>query len=164
MTFLLFLFLLGLWRDWSEHPGNSIGDETAPTQSRRGSRLATLTGVYESGRPPAVSRLCIVPQGRNARFGLVIREAGDQSCSGSGTVTRDGGGLRFAMTGDSPCAVHAKIAGRTLIFDTRVPAGCTYYCGAGARLGGARLMQRSTRRSEAMKATDLVGEPLCAEG
>ena len=41
---------------------------------RRAARVqtATLTGLYESGGTPP-SQLCIIEQGRAARFGLVIR-------------------------------------------------------------------------------------------
>jgi hypothetical protein len=42
-----------------------------------------------------------------------------------------------------------------------VPDGCAYYCGARARLTGARFAQVGTGREDAAKAKDLVGDPLC---
>ena len=135
--------------------------KTARPQRTAG--LTNLTGRYESGRPPAVSRLCIVAARRTGRFGLVVRGPGRRSCSGSGSVTRDGGGLRFAMNGDSFCRFRATIAGTAIVFAGAVPRGCAYYCAAGAKLGGARFTQEGATRSDAMTVDDLVGEPLCAE-
>jgi hypothetical protein len=134
-----------------------------PPWPQRPARLGTLTGLYRSDPGPSLSRLCILPARRSARFGIVVSAGGGQSCSGSGRVTRDAGGLRFSMAGESACTFHASVSGRTIIITPDVSAGCSYYCGSGARLVGARLTQTSTRRTDAMKATDLVGEPLCSE-
>jgi hypothetical protein len=65
------------------------------------------------------------------------------------------------MTGDEACAIDAAIEGDTIVLPNSVPAGCAYYCGARARLGGARLTQVGTGRDDAAKAKDLVGDPLC---
>jgi len=122
-----------------------------------------LTGLYQAGAEPLRSRLCVVAGRRSSRFGLVVWGDAGQSCSGSGFVSRDGGGLRFTMSGDSPCSIHASISGHTIIFDRPAPAGCDYYCGRGAGLAGVRLTQTGAARGAAMKAADLVGERLCSD-
>jgi hypothetical protein len=66
------------------------------------------------------------------------------------------------MAGDSACAIEASISGKTIKLPTAVPQGCAYYCGQRATLGGAELTQQGTTEQSAMKAKDLVGEPLCA--
>jgi hypothetical protein len=107
--------------------------------------------------------MCIVDgKGDEQRFGLVVWGGNLHSCSGSGTVTRDGSSLRLAMAGDSACSIDATISGTTIKLPASVPAGCSYYCGARATLGGAELTQKGTTRSAAMEAKDLVGESLCA--
>lgn len=131
--------------------------ETAP------SRLSTLTGLYASGPTKARSVLCITGRARRSRFGLVIHASGYRTCSGSGSVTRQGSGVTFRMAGDSACRMVGRISDRTIIFPKTVPAGCAYYCGAGGGMGGARLTQVGTTTKSALSARDLVGEPLCGE-
>ena len=143
--------------------GEERGWQVPIWKTARPARMISLTGRYESGRPPSLSRLCIVAGRRAGRFGLVVRGQGQRSCSGSGRVMRDGGGLHFAMEGDSFCRFRATIAGTTIIFAGAMPRGCAYYCAAGAKLGGARFTQEGATRSDAMTVDDLVGEPLCAE-
>ena len=125
--------------------------------------LTQLTGRYQGVAGAAASRLCIIAGKRTARFGLVIGGTNAVSCSGSGTLSRRRGGLRLAMSGDSPCAWLAGIEGRSLVFPAVVPAGCRYYCGAGASLAGARLTQVGHGAADALRAKDLVGDPLCAD-
>jgi hypothetical protein len=84
------------------------------------------------------------------------------SCSGAGTLDRVGDKLRLAMAGDSACTIEATISGNTVRLPERTPEGCAYYCGARAKLGGAELTQTGTTEADAMKAKDLVGDPLCA--
>lgn len=125
--------------------------------------LTRLTGRYQDAASAGAGRLCIIEGKRTVRFGIVIGGGSAPSCSGSGTVSRRRNGLRLAMSGDSPCAWRVGIEGDTLIFPADMPPGCRYYCGAGATLAGVRLRQIGTGSREAMKAKDLVGDPLCAD-
>jgi hypothetical protein len=151
-----------------EGGGNQMASAAAPKQSAPAepSRIATLTGLYEGGSAAQPNRMCIVEgKGDEQRFGLVVWGGNLHSCSGSGTVTREGGKLRLAMAGDSACTIEATISGKTVKLPEAVPAGCSYYCGARATLGGAELTQKGTTKAAAMEAKDLVGESLCgAEG
>jgi hypothetical protein len=151
-------------------PGCSGGHRNADKQARRQAsfdpadptRLASLTGLYQSAGPAPASQMCIVPTKHGgSRFGLVIWGGNYHSCSGSGAARRAGDRLFLTMAGESACRVEAKIAGSNIVFPGQVAPGCSYYCGARATLAGARLAQRGAGRAEAMKATDLVGEPLC---
>jgi hypothetical protein len=142
--------------------------QTAAPETKRASRavptappprLGELTGGYEHG----ASRMCILSAGRGHRFALVIRGEGSASCSGSGTVSRDGAALRFTMRGDSACSWNGRIEGNAVRFTSGIDPGCAYYCGGEATLAGVALEQRGTGRAAAMRAKDLVGEPLCTD-
>jgi hypothetical protein len=74
---------------------------------------------------------------------------------------RDGARLRLRMAGDEACEVEARIDGGTVTLADTIPEGCSYYCGARARFEGAVLTRRGTSAEDAMKAKDLVGDPLC---
>lgn len=133
---------------------------TAPTPASAGSS-EPLTGLYESGGDIPKDQMCIVEEGKSARFGLVVWGGGQHSCSGTGTVTRDGGKLRLAMAGDEACAIDATIADGTIVLPDSIPQSCAYYCGARASLGGASFARVASGEAASRKATDLVGEPLC---
>ena len=125
-------------------------------------QTANLTGLYEGGAERRPSQMCIVDRGSgNSRFGLVVHGAGEASCSGAGSAVRTGEVLRLTMTGDEQCTIEARIAGAQVTFPASVPEGCAYYCGAGASLAGAELVKTGGEADDAMRARDLVGDPLC---
>jgi hypothetical protein len=124
--------------------------------------VATLTGLYEGGQGGQRNQLCMVVNSpTDTRFGLVVWGAAQHSCSGSGTAERESDRLRLKMTGDEACAIDARIEGNAIVLPESLPEGCAYYCGARARMTGARFAQAGTGRDEAIKAKDLVGDPLC---
>lgn len=125
-------------------------------------QTAGLTGLYEGGATPRPNQMCVIDRGTgNAQFGLVVWGANMHSCSGSGQVTQDGNVFRLAMAGDESCTIEARIENGVVTLPANVPEGCAYYCGAQAKLGGASFSKKGGTVEEAMKATDLVGEPLC---
>ncbi len=147
--------------------GNSaapaVQDREQSERSGTPSALGTLTGLYEGGGREPRHQMCVVKgQGGEQRFGLIVWGGSQHSCSGSGTVARTGDRLRLAMAGDSACTIEASISGKTITLPATVPQGCAYYCGQRAALGGAELTQQATTEQAAMRAKDLVGEPLCA--
>jgi hypothetical protein len=126
-------------------------------------RTAGLTGLYEGGTTERTNQLCIIDRGSgDARFGLVVWGGNDHSCSGTGGAVRDGDVLRLTMAGDETCAIDAAIEEGTVTLPDTVPEGCAYYCGARASLAGATFRRIGGTLEDAMKAVDLVGEPLCA--
>ena len=163
-TLLLPLLLLAACQ---QQGGQSGGSEAASKQARREPaqppRLGTLVGLYEGGEGSPRSQMCVVEgKGGEARFGLVVWGGNMHSCSGAGTLDKNGDKLRLAMAGDSACTIDASISGKTVRLPDKTPPGCAYYCGARASLGGAELTQTGTSEADAMKAKDLVGDPLCA--
>ena len=136
---------------------------TAPSSSSSAPvQTATLTGLYEAGTAPLTSQMCVIESGGSARFGLVHRAAGGQGCGGAGTAVRQGAVLRLSMTGDEPCVIEARIEGTRVSFPASLPAGCRYYCSAGARLDGLRLDKTGGTEADARRAEDLIGDRLCA--
>ena len=135
------------------------GDEAA----KAAVQTATLTGLYE-GRSGAEqpNQLCILDQSTgDARFGLVVWGGGERSCSGGGAAVRQGDVLRFDMAGDEECRIEARIEGTRVTLPASLPEGCSYYCAAGARLAGATFDKVGGTAEDAVRARDLVGDPLC---
>ena len=126
--------------------------------------LTSLAGLYEGGTGERRNQMCVVEgKGGEERFGLVVWGENMHSCAGSGSVSRNGVAVKLSMAGDSACTIEARITGKTVKLPATTPAGCEYYCGARAALAGAELTQVGTTRSDAMKAKDIVGDPLCGE-
>lgn len=127
----------------------------------RHTRLESIEGLFEGGSGASADQLCIIDRKGHPQFGLVIRGLGNRSCSGAGSARRRGNNLQLTMTGDSPCTLDGRITGKTITLGSRPPGGCSYYCGGGASFAGVALSQSNAGEKAAMKAKDLVGEPLC---
>ena len=154
--FLLLLPLAGCGT--GDAPGNGASAE-APAKAVQTSEL---TGLYESGDGPQRNQMCIVDRATgDSRFGLVVWGPEQRSCSGSGQATREGNVLRLAMTGDEQCVIEARIDGTRVTLPQTLPAGCSYYCGAGAQMTGAAFNKTGGTAQDALRAVDLVGDPLC---
>jgi hypothetical protein len=122
----------------------------------------SLTGLYEAKSGGLPSQLCIVERGAGAtRFGLNIWGANMHACSGAGTVTRDGNRLSLTMAGDRSCTLSATIEGDAVRISDNIPEGCSYYCGQNVAMAGVRLARSGNTQADAMKARDVVDEPLC---
>lgn len=146
-----------------QEEASSAANESSPATTVAGPDSGSLTGLYEGGSAGQPNQLCIVENKRGvAHFGLVVWGTNMHSCSGTGTASRQGGNLMLAMAGDSECKITASLAGGTVTLPATAPAGCSYYCGARARLGGAAFSRKGATRADALKAKDLVGESLCA--
>ena len=142
--------------------GKESGGKGAGKSGRGGSvPITELTGLYEGGPPLRPHQMCVIEKGGEASFALVVWGTGMQSCSGSGRAVREGDTLRLSMAGDESCAIEAKISGATATLPATLPQGCAYYCGPQAKLTGVSFTKKSSKAEDAMKAKDLVGEPLC---
>ena len=147
--------------DRARSPGES--DDRSTTPAEAAVQTADLTGLYQSGGGAEPSQLCVLDRGTgNARFGLVLRGPGEGVCSGAGAAVRRGESVALTMEGDEPSAIEARLAGRRLTFPAELPAGCAYYCGSGATMAGAEFAKVGGTAQDAMRARDLVGDPLCA--
>jgi hypothetical protein len=121
-----------------------------------------LTGLYELKSGGLPSQLCIVDRGGGAaRFGLNVWGPNMHACSGAGTVARQGNGLTLTMAGDRSCTLDATIEGNAIRIGAKVPEGCAYYCGKNVELAGVSLARTGNTEADALKARDVVDEPLC---
>ena len=136
---------------------------SAPDPRQAAVQTADLTGLYEGrGTDEHKARMCMIPRpSGDISFGIVAGTP-NGTCAGAGEVTRDGNALRLAMTGDEKCVIEAKINGTRLAFGSSVPESCAYYCGPNATLAGAIFEKTGGTAETAMRATDLVGDPLCS--
>jgi hypothetical protein len=147
----------------SDQSSNEAANQEGRSAVAQAVGTAGLTGLYEGAPASQPSQLCIIDKGSgNAQFGLVVWGGNMHNCSGSGGAVREGERLRLTMAGDQACAIDAKLENGTISLPATIPDGCSYYCGAGARLAGASFTQKGATAADAMKAKDLVGEPLCA--
>jgi hypothetical protein len=122
----------------------------------------TLTGLYESGQGPRRNQMCMIEREGRASFGFVTWGPGEKNCSGSGPATREGDRLRLRLEGDESCTLEARIEGRRVTLPTNIPAQCqSYYCGNGAQMSGTAFDKVAGAQADAMRAVDLVGDPLC---
>jgi len=147
--------------------GRGVGNEAGAGQaarpdspSRAPAQTRTLTGLYET-RGARPGQICIVEQGAGARFGLVTWQSERPGCSGAGAAVRSGGTLRLTMDGESACAIEARIEEGRVTFPAALPRGCSYYCAPGAPLGSLAFAKTGGAREDALRARDLVGDPLC---
>lgn len=132
------------------------GAAGAPVQT------STLLGLYEGGPSTRPNQMCVTDRGAgNAQFGLVVWGQNMQSCAGSGSIVQEGEKLTLAMAGDQSCTIEARIQNGNVTLPATLPEGCSYYCGAEAKMGGASFSKKGGTVEDAMKAKDLVGEPLC---
>ncbi|MGF1549607.1 MAG: hypothetical protein ACFBQW_03610 [Sphingomonadaceae bacterium] len=120
-----------------------------------------MTGLYRDGRGGPASELCIVEEGRIARFGLVAWGGNDHSCSGAGRVERRGDHLLFTMEGEGFCRFTASYDGRRILLSEAPQGNCSYYCGARARFAGLDFARIGATPAAAAQATDLAGGALC---
>jgi hypothetical protein len=159
---LIALALLGACGT-SEETNQSGAEAKADDAVADAVQTAGLTGLYEGKAGEQTNQLCIIDRGSgDARFGLVVWGGNMHSCSGTGSAVREDGVLRLSMAGDETCTIEAAIESGTITMPDAAPDGCAYYCGARARLAGATFQRTGSTAEDAMKAVDLVGEPLCA--
>jgi hypothetical protein len=151
--------------DGNMSAGNLSGGGTAQASAKPTAPIAageSLTGLYEKKEGGLSSQLCIVEKGQGSgRFGLNIWGGNMHACSGSGTVTRNGNQLTLAMEGDRSCTLTAAIEGNSIRLPTQIPEACNYYCGKQASLAGVSLARTGSSQADALKARDVVDEPLC---
>lgn len=138
------------------------GSSPGPTPVAQAVRTSALTGLYEGAPGRQRDQMCVIDRGTgNVRFGIVKWGDNLHSCSGSGSIVREGSTLRLRMEGDEACEIAASIEGDTVTLPSSLPQGCAYYCGARARFDGGTLTRTGSTVQDAMKATDLAGDPLC---
>jgi hypothetical protein len=143
-------------------PGAKPAVVAAPEQAGSPAGEGTsLLGLWQSGGGKQPNQLCVVRHGDTPQFGIVVWGANMRSCSGAGTLNRDGDRVSLTMTGDSACRIDAKLEGGRLVLPGSLPQGCAYYCGAGAKLENVAFSRIGSSPADAARAKDLAGDPLC---
>lgn len=106
-------------------------------------------------------RVCIVPAALDFRIGVYVDYGEDQSCSGSGKVTRVGETLHVAFDGASGCAFDARFEGDRIVFPGRLPSGCERLCSQRASLAALDVRRLSDSIAEAKTLRNARGKLLC---
>jgi hypothetical protein len=158
---ILMLLLVGGCR--AEESAEAPKQTATLAATKAGVSSTSVTGLFEGPEGQTRNQLCMVEGEGSARFGMVVWGGNLHSCSGTGTATRSDDTLTLAMAGDSTCSIEAKVEGDTITLPATLPEGCAYYCGARARMNDASFTRTGATREDALKAKDLVGDPLCAE-
>ncbi|MGI8704223.1 MAG: hypothetical protein ACR2JJ_00205 [Sphingomicrobium sp.] len=139
------------------------GDESAGRETRDPVQTADLTGLYEArGEGGQSARMCMISDSSGrASFAIVTETRDAGSCGGAGEAVREARLLRLSMAGDEECVIEARVEDRQVTFPPNLPEGCAYYCAPGATLAGADFEKTGGTAKDAMRATDLAGDPLC---
>lgn len=106
-------------------------------------------------------RICIVPAALDFRIGVYVDYGEDQSCSGSGKVTRVGETLHVALDGTTDCAFDARFEGDRIVFPGRLPGGCDRLCSQRASLAALDVRRLSDSVAEAKTLRNARGKLLC---
>lgn len=117
-----------------------------------------ITGLYAR----ETDRVCIVPAASGWRVGVFVDYGDQQSCGGSGTITRVGETLHLSFPAADGCAFDARFDGDRIVFPGRVPDGCARLCSRRASIAGLDVDQLSDSVSEASTLRDGRGRLLCA--
>jgi hypothetical protein len=119
-----------------------------------------ITGLYTR----ETDRVCVVPSATAYKVGIYVDYGDQQSCGGSGTVTRSGETLRLDFPDAAGCTFDVRFEGDRLVFPGRVPDACTKLCSQRASIAGLAVDRLSDSVSEASTLRDGRGRLLCPSG
>lgn len=106
-------------------------------------------------------RVCIVPAALDFRIGVFVDYGDQQSCSGSGTVTRVGETLHVSLDSAADCAFDARFEGDRIVFPGRLPGACEKLCSQRASLAALDVRRLSDSVAEATTLRNSRGTLLC---
>ncbi len=119
-----------------------------------------ITGLYARD----TDRVCVVPDRLNYRIGAFVDYGDQQSCSGSGTVSRVGENLHITFNGADGCDFDARFEGDRIVFPGRLPQACEKLCSRRASLAALDVRRLSESVSEASTLRDSKARLLCGSG
>ncbi|OYY78623.1 MAG: hypothetical protein B7Y43_05125 [Sphingomonas sp. 28-62-20] len=119
-----------------------------------------ITGLYARD----TDRICVVPDQLNYRIGAFVDYGDQQSCSGSGTVTRVGEALHINFAGAAGCDFDARFEGDRIVFPGRLPQACEKLCARRASFAALDVRRLSESVSEASTLRNPKGKLLCTPG
>lgn len=116
-----------------------------------------LTGLYAHD----TDRICIVPSVTAYRVGVFVDYGDQQSCGGSGTVTRVGENIHLDFGDAAGCSFDARFEGDRIVFPGRLPDACQKLCTRRASIAALDVGRLSESMSEASTLRDSRGRLLC---
>lgn len=117
-----------------------------------------IAGLYARD----TDRVCIVPNATAYRIGVFVDYGDDQSCSGSGVITRTGESLKVDFPSAPGCNFAARFEGDRIVFPGQVPDACNALCEKRASVAALDVERLSESVSEASTLRDAKGKLLCA--
>ena len=117
-----------------------------------------LTGLYARD----TDRICIARTGSTYRIGAFVDYGDRITCSGTGTVERDGETLRVAL-GKDGCSFDAQYDGDRIKFPGVLPDACKALCARRASFTGLEVTRLSESAAEAAAMRDAGGRRLCGD-
>jgi hypothetical protein len=117
-----------------------------------------LTGLYARD----TDRICVVRAGSAYRIGAYVDYGDRITCSGAGTVERDGATLRITL-GKEGCSFDAQYDGDRIKFPGVLPDACKKLCARRAAFTGLEATRLSESAAEAAAMRDAAGRRLCGE-
>lgn len=118
---------------------------------------ADITGLYAR----ETDRVCIVPAAKDYRIGVFVDYGDNLSCTGSGTVTRDGETLNVDLPAAPGCSFDARFEGDRIVFPAQLPEACAMVCQRRASIAALDVERLSESASEASTLRDAKGQLLC---
>ena len=146
---------------------------TAPTAPSAGLEAAAIeAGVIADPASTDIAglyardtdRVCIVPNATAYRIGVFVDYGEDQSCSGSGVITRTGESLKVDFPSAPGCNFAARFEGDRIVFPGQVPDACNALCEKRASVAALDVERLSESVSEASTLRDAKGKLLCTTG
>jgi hypothetical protein len=117
-----------------------------------------LTGLYARD----TDRVCVVRAGSTYRIGAYVDYGDRITCSGSGTVERNGATLRIVL-GKQGCSFDAQYDGDRIRFPGTLPDACKQLCARRAAFTGLEVTRLSESTAEAAAMRDAGGRRLCGD-
>jgi len=117
-----------------------------------------LTGLYARD----TDRVCVVRSGSAYRIGAYVDYGDRITCSGTGSVERDGERLKVAL-GSEGCTFDAHYDGDRIKFPGILPDACKRLCARRAAFTGLEATRLSESAAEAAAMRDASGRRLCGE-
>jgi hypothetical protein len=117
-----------------------------------------LTGLYARD----TDRICVVRTGSSYRIGAYVDYGDRITCSGAGTVERNGETLKIVL-GKEGCNFDAHYDGDRIKFPGVLPDACKKLCARRASFTGLEAARLSESAAEAAAMRDASGRRLCGD-
>ncbi|HKX90503.1 MAG TPA: hypothetical protein VJM13_14915 [Sphingopyxis sp.] len=150
---LLVLLLTGCDRPAPSAKGIDTGNPLEVAARQRGvvhAEAASPVGVFERAHEIGRDAMCVVSDGPGKwRFAVTAAFGTKLACTASGTMVREGDGLRMRFAGADGCDALVHEEEDELRLPGRLPPQCARLCPDRASLSGLRLPRASWSADDA---------------